>query len=513
MGQDLLEKLRDQSVSLSETEMTACLDLFRRDAEDGQAHITDFFVFHYYCTRHPNIARAHEEQNIRQKYIYRISRQRNTDAALLNALYIHSAEYFYSIHVFSECIRCLFSVLENKSVAPQTLSVATSILISVLAESGLYEQCYPYAERLKKVLAENPASPQIMFLQEMSFMQLYGFAGDSEKAEAYYQKLKSTPLPEGFGPVEEAYLELLHLSIRAVQGQGTPPTRAYTDQLLSTCRALNAEGAFQDSNYSVTLLPVLRYIRPAVDDAQLLALYECFEKFVYSTFDLLGLYSYLFEEAGLEPSAAPELHKKYLGLLRLYYMKDRNNHRQLIENALFAQTMEAEYRRKAVTDRLTGLGNRLAYTELFQHHVTAPGAPEPGLCLVMMDLDDLKKQNDRFGHAAGDQLLRGAAGAMRSAFPKGTELFRYGGDEFIAMLMAKKDAVEEMIRRLDAACLAWTNSRENLHGATLSVSAGYAFVYEITAEDNAEHLREVCELADQRMYEVKKSRQAAREQE
>lgn len=506
----LLKKLIGRGVSLTVEEMDACLDLFRADATGEQAYIPEYFYFHYYCAKHGDPAHAHEEQNIRQNYIYRLRKQRNPDTEALNTLYINSAEYYYSMHVYSECIRCLFLVLENKSSLPRYLSIATSILFSVLAESGLYEQCYPYLERLEAVFAEHPAPPQTMFIQEMSFMQLYGFSGRLEEAETYYNKLKNEPLPEGFGEADLAYLELLHLSIEAVNRQGTEPRADYAACVAEVCGALSNDTGFQDSNYSVTLLPILRYMRPYAPDDQLLALYTCFEKFVYAPFDRLALYTYLFEEAGIAPETAPGLHTSYIRTLKLYYSKDQSNRRQLVETALLTQAIETEYRQKALTDRLTGLGNRQAYTELFQFHITAPGAPEPGLCLVMMDLDDLKKQNDCFGHEAGDRLIRGAAVTIRKAFGKEVDLFRFGGDEFIALLDTDAETVEATLRRLGEECLAWTHSKENPNGAVLSISSGYAFVAEVGPfEDNAEKLRAVYELADRRMYAEKKRRHSS----
>jgi diguanylate cyclase (GGDEF)-like protein len=52
----------------------------------------------------------------------------------------------------------------------------------------------------------------------------------------------------------------------------------------------------------------------------------------------------------------------------------------------------------------------------------------------MMDLDDLKSVNDRFGHLAGDQVLRGVSDIIRSGVRKIDVAARYGGDEFVALL-------------------------------------------------------------------------------
>lgn len=75
------------------------------------------------------------------------------------------------------------------------------------------------------------------------------------------------------------------------------------------------------------------------------------------------------------------------------------------------------------TDSLTGLPGRAAHDQ----------APEAGAVLVV-DVDGLKARNDGAGHAAGDVLLRGVAGALRGALRASDALFRVGGDEFVAHL-------------------------------------------------------------------------------
>jgi len=90
--------------------------------------------------------------------------------------------------------------------------------------------------------------------------------------------------------------------------------------------------------------------------------------------------------------------------------------------------------RLALTDPLTGLGNHRSFHERLQRELIAAeanGAPL-GLCLV--DLDDLKQINDRFGHPVGDAVLAQIASRLR----QGGEAFRLGGDEF-AVLLPRQD--------------------------------------------------------------------------
>jgi diguanylate cyclase (GGDEF)-like protein len=87
----------------------------------------------------------------------------------------------------------------------------------------------------------------------------------------------------------------------------------------------------------------------------------------------------------------------------------------------------------SITDGLTHLHNH----RYFQDHLTreikrANRADEP-LSMLLIDIDDFKKLNDRFGHAAGDELLGGMARIMSSCVRETDLLARYGGEEFVVV--------------------------------------------------------------------------------
>lgn len=97
--------------------------------------------------------------------------------------------------------------------------------------------------------------------------------------------------------------------------------------------------------------------------------------------------------------------------------------------------------RLALADPLTALPNR-RYLELLLKHAiaTALRRPEP-LSLLLIDVDELKRINDRGGHAAGDAALRAVGDALRSGC-RGSDLpARIGGDEF-AVLVSNADTPE-----------------------------------------------------------------------
>ena len=90
--------------------------------------------------------------------------------------------------------------------------------------------------------------------------------------------------------------------------------------------------------------------------------------------------------------------------------------------------------RLSTIDSLTGLYNRTYFFSALEREIARGDRSGRAFCLVMLDLDDLKAINDRFGHIAGDQVLRTVADIVRNGVRKIDVASRYGGDEFVAML-------------------------------------------------------------------------------
>jgi diguanylate cyclase (GGDEF)-like protein/PAS domain S-box-containing protein len=93
----------------------------------------------------------------------------------------------------------------------------------------------------------------------------------------------------------------------------------------------------------------------------------------------------------------------------------------------------------ALHDTLTGLPNRVLFNRELQRALgtAEAGGAEPGL--LVLDLDDFKQVNDRFGHAAGDQLLRAVAHRIRSSVRRADVVARIGGDEFAVIMHRAQD--------------------------------------------------------------------------
>jgi diguanylate cyclase (GGDEF)-like protein/PAS domain S-box-containing protein len=133
---------------------------------------------------------------------------------------------------------------------------------------------------------------------------------------------------------------------------------------------------------------------------------------------------------------------------------------------------EAEVKKLALIDDLTGLGNRRALYERLDAMIEASGHGGVFAAVLFMDLDRFKPVNDAFGHAAGDLLLKQAAERLCAVVGAG-EVFRPGGDEFTALVPAEAARNVEEI----ASCIIAAFSRPfELDGprALVGISIGIA---------------------------------------
>ncbi len=151
----------------------------------------------------------------------------------------------------------------------------------------------------------------------------------------------------------------------------------------------------------------------------------------------------------------------------------------------------ARSRRDAMTDALTGLGNRRALIDGLAEGIDAATSAEP-LVLALYDLDGFKGYNDTFGHLAGDALLVRAAERLVGAVEGIGRAYRMGGDEFCTLTTAGPDGVDAMRERATAALL------ESGRAFDIACSCGTVLVPTEAASPES-----ALQLADRRMYEQK----------
>ncbi|MEP9355850.1 GGDEF domain-containing protein [Xanthobacter sp. KR7-65] len=112
-------------------------------------------------------------------------------------------------------------------------------------------------------------------------------------------------------------------------------------------------------------------------------------------------------------------------------MREVNTTISRLDSALAELALEAR------TDPLTGIGNRRSLMEDGAGAIIASGLSGEPLVLALIDLDDFKGINDRFGHATGDKLLLHVANALREIAGPPHIVGRLGGDEFCVLLKGR----------------------------------------------------------------------------
>jgi diguanylate cyclase (GGDEF)-like protein/PAS domain S-box-containing protein len=101
-------------------------------------------------------------------------------------------------------------------------------------------------------------------------------------------------------------------------------------------------------------------------------------------------------------------------------------------------------------DSLTGLPNRLLFSDRLNHAMSLAKRDTCQFALLFLDLDKFKPVNDTFGHAIGDELLKGVAGRIRSEVRESDTVARVGGDEFVVILpdISTREMAEAVARKI-----------------------------------------------------------------
>lgn len=172
------------------------------------------------------------------------------------------------------------------------------------------------------------------------------------------------------------------------------------------------------------------------------------------------------------------------------------------------QEQKETIERQATVDSLTGLSNHRHFWEKLRQEVARARRYDQPLSLLMLDLDDFKCVNDRWGHPIGDELLRAVGHALQTQVRQGVDCAaRYGGEEFAVILPSTESELEgggldgavataERIRRAVAEARipltvpGWT-------GVTVSIGVATLPTHAATAED-------LVARADQALYAAKR---------
>jgi diguanylate cyclase (GGDEF)-like protein/PAS domain S-box-containing protein len=155
---------------------------------------------------------------------------------------------------------------------------------------------------------------------------------------------------------------------------------------------------------------------------------------------------------------------------------------------------EEQARYQATHDALTGLGNYRAFLDTLEQEVRRSERSNRSFAVLLLDLDDLKRINDRLGHLTGNRALKRLSEVMKRHCRSTDLAARYGGDEFAVILIDADSAMARQVaERVERAV------RNDHEQPALTVSIGVAlYPYD------GRTAQELIEAADKHLYKRKK---------
>ena len=167
--------------------------------------------------------------------------------------------------------------------------------------------------------------------------------------------------------------------------------------------------------------------------------------------------------------------------------------------------LHAHMSEMAITDPLTGLANhgemqaRLTFESGRLGRYATLRAAGHHLSVILLDIDHFKKFNDRFGHQAGDAVLKGVAAALKGAVRSFDIAARYGGEEFAVILPeTTEEAAREVAERIRRSVSMYPFASEDGKSVRVTVSVGVA-----TAPENGSTPAALIKQADAALYHSK----------
>lgn len=209
-------------------------------------------------------------------------------------------------------------------------------------------------------------------------------------------------------------------------------------------------------------------------------------------------------ERGSGALAQPEFWFTFLlllciGLVVAYTIK-RHDEISLASIQLAGES--AEFKMMALTDGLTGIYNYRYFQHRLVEEIRRAARFNVSLSLLIFDLDFFKIYNDTYGHPQGDSLLRNVADTLHRHLRSSDILCRYGGDEFVVILIGAnyQDGLQIAGNLKEAIENYPFFGKQHLPGGKLTVSVGVA-TYPTDASNHADLVK----VADRRLYQEKAS--------
>jgi len=170
---------------------------------------------------------------------------------------------------------------------------------------------------------------------------------------------------------------------------------------------------------------------------------------------------------------------------------------QILNSNLTHARLYLEERKKVETDGLTGVGSRWAFERMLKSERARALRYNHAFCMAIVDVDNFKRINDKFGHAAGDDALAKLAQCMSQHIRDSDAIARYGGDEFV--LLFPETELKDAAKIMDRIRAAVNNICVGADGS-ISLSCGIA---QLSPEELAVSTSDLFKRSDAALYAAK----------
>jgi diguanylate cyclase (GGDEF)-like protein len=174
--------------------------------------------------------------------------------------------------------------------------------------------------------------------------------------------------------------------------------------------------------------------------------------------------------------------------------------RELADKNAELERLNAQLRASAVTDPLTGIGNRRLMVERLSAAFQASQQGSPPLSVIIADIDHFKRINDTWGHQTGDHVIQETARRIQGSLRDGDRVFRFGGEELVVLTHARDtSALDALGERLRCALADAPMQMDNTRYATVTASFGASRM----RPDTDTRWEEILQRADAALYNAK----------
>jgi two-component system cell cycle response regulator len=241
-------------------------------------------------------------------------------------------------------------------------------------------------------------------------------------------------------------------------------------------------------NRTTNGMAVARQIRSSYDDLPIVFVADSGDDDAIEEATGLGPWGFVF-------APSPESHVRAVIAVALHRLDAERRLRSTWE------VREAWLLDQASRDPLTGVWNRRRITEILDTEIGRAEREQWSLTVLMIDADGLKQVNDRYGHAAGDVLLRELVARIATQVRPYDALGRLGGDEFLLIRSGRQEMpVGALVERITNAV-----QRAPVTFGDAEIAARISIGWAVRGPDNTHDGSAVMAAADAMLYEVKRA--------